>query len=262
MSNDTFRIDIKTNRGDRTGVFIRKENRDIEYRLDDFTVTIKPSVWNELVCAMGADDEKLYATDTVGEFVGWRVWKYDRGYLKSTYMATAWFPEDIMTGHVGFGNKQGGIYAFRDKGHALEMLIATNPPAFLGSIELWGDVYEHQNGFRGQYASIRTIDMASDEEAAKFLPKLRQQYSAGGQGMSFLPSSPYKIVPRFLFPLGFGMIALRALDGLSSAHDGVSWILPTMRECGFAALGAIIIPILIAMMFIKVKYGCWKWPVA
>ena len=70
-----------------------------------------------------------------GEIIGWRFWKL----------------------HCGFKNP--GYHAFRDKEQA-ECQASTHAywaPSVIGSVAMWGEVIEHQNGWRSEYAAVHSI---------------------------------------------------------------------------------------------------------
>jgi hypothetical protein len=131
---------------------------------------------------------------TVGELVGWRIWGLANGYLKSYSADYAWLPGHPAQGEIT-DHGHGGIWAFKDphKAHAKakEGLYVT------GSVWLWGEVIEHADGYRGEYAAIRSLDAitvpdpagavewpwermsrqrAARREAQEMLTELRERY--------------------------------------------------------------------------------------
>lgn len=113
----------------------------------------------------------------VGEIVGHRCWRLEDGILRSVYMKDWWRPNTVMTGRELEDWDQRGIHAWKEpnskefndyiRGYMkrksmrdlwLEDYEAETPTIITGTIFLWGDVVEHEHGYRGEYASVRSID--------------------------------------------------------------------------------------------------------
>lgn len=132
-----------------------------------------------------------------GEFIGWRMWYVEKGYLRSYSQDTTWFPKEPMTGTPSdHGNE--GIWAFKDREKAVEkarhahledsssysrvmQYRSENRPVVYGSIKLYGDVVEHGIGYRSSAAYISSLDgivqlakPAQENEA--LLEELRKRY--------------------------------------------------------------------------------------
>lgn len=95
-----------------------------------------------------------------GEIVGWRAWEMGSGCLRSLVVtSTIWQPNGIIKGNPGIKSPYyplyEGIYAFKTEAQALN-LFHEYPYApsnyVVGTVELWGEVHEHENGYRAQYA--------------------------------------------------------------------------------------------------------------
>lgn len=93
----------------------------------------------------------------------WWVDGYDR--LKSVTAPITWVPGRVMRGDPsdGFGDLPLGVYAYRSCLHAIDLATTmTNHLSRLGEfsavavgrIRLWGDVVEHENGYRASHARI------------------------------------------------------------------------------------------------------------
>jgi hypothetical protein len=176
--------------------------------------SLSSSTWNKLVSSMSDDkEEPLTPHDTLGEITAYRVWKLNKNNLLSSLFRdrTPWYPNTPMTGHVGKDSDASGIYSFRDKNHALNLLSEHAPGAYLGSVSLWGEVVEHENGYRSEYASITSLDIAGDAAAAKKLDSLRARYNVAGTGNEALSYSKTKHIKNRLLPLahvGFGILVI------------------------------------------------------
>jgi hypothetical protein len=100
---------------------------------------------------------------TVGELVGWRVWRLENGYLRSYSADYRWLPGHPARGEItDYGG--GGIWAFKDphRAHAK----ASGGLYVTGSVWLWGEIIEHADGYRGEYAAIRSLDAITVPDTA------------------------------------------------------------------------------------------------
>jgi hypothetical protein len=109
-----------------------------------------------------------------GEIIGHRLWYVTREFrLKSLIAYQFWSLEEIVTGDVEkyvFPGTLGGVYAFKDYDGEIAMEIAYlflnsqwNPDKIgiaKGTVKLWGQVIEHEYGYRAQFAKIATINWA------------------------------------------------------------------------------------------------------
>jgi len=60
-----------------------------------------------------------------------------------------------------------------------------------GTVALWGEVIEHEEGFRGEFGKVNSIDQividparASKDRVAKFLAEFREKYGVTGRSHS------------------------------------------------------------------------------
>ena len=110
-----------------------------------------------------------------GEIVGYRCWRLRDGLLCSCYLRyTVWQPGEIMEGDPDQGE---GVHAFKDRlmmgsygyryvheGYG-EVIVS-------GTVYLWGDVIEHERGYRASKAAIASIDDSPHYDAKA----LRKRY--------------------------------------------------------------------------------------
>ena len=92
-----------------------------------------------------------------GEIIGWRFWKLWNGLLRSVFVPYVWQPgvcERSSSKCCGYNNL--GYHAFRDKEQA-ERETAYWWPLVIGSVAMWGEVIEHEHGWRSEYAAVRSI---------------------------------------------------------------------------------------------------------
>ncbi len=111
-----------------------------------------------------------------GEVTAYRCWRLNEdGKLYSIYRSDfCWEPGTIAAGDAEAGN---GIHAFKNV-----LLVAeyggysAGYTIVCGTVDLWGEVYEHERGYRAQYAAIREIFDSPDydAEALRKLYKLKR----------------------------------------------------------------------------------------
>jgi hypothetical protein len=93
-----------------------------------------------------------------GEIIGWRVWKLFNGLLHSTIVAYTWRPGVFERSEAKEGGPCNfGYHAFRDKEQAEREAATHWSPIVVGSVAMWGEVIEHQHGWRSEYAAVRSI---------------------------------------------------------------------------------------------------------
>lgn len=105
-----------------------------------------------------------------GEVTAYRCWRLDDdGFLYSVFQSGyRWEPGAIAEGDAYGGN---GIHAF--KSIILMAKYADDPEGYVtGTIEMWGDVFEHERGYRASKAAIKSIDDSSYYDAEE----LRKRY--------------------------------------------------------------------------------------
>lgn len=129
----------------------------------------------------------------VGEVVGWRVWSLSdlsiRGRrsedlrLKSPITGTVWLPGEEMTAYdfrdpsFRFPSTCGfGVHAFKNMSQAKAESFFGR---VIGSVWLYGEIWEHSDGYRAEYARIRSIDYLGTMRHRKFIRANRFPYSYG-----------------------------------------------------------------------------------
>lgn len=88
-----------------------------------------------------------------GEVIGWRQWRVYGRTLLSVITATPWMPGGVMEGDVSLH----GVHAYKSIEGLTDNFITAFSLAY-GTIYMWGDIVEHEKGYRSQYASIRSLD--------------------------------------------------------------------------------------------------------
>jgi len=106
-----------------------------------------------------------------GEVIAYRCWRLCDGLLHSVYRNDfCWKPGGIVEGDAANGD---GVHAFKSVILLGKYggLYSEDGTIVTGTVELWGDVFEHERGYRASKAAIRTIDDSPDYDA-KALRKL------------------------------------------------------------------------------------------
>jgi len=101
----------------------------------------------------------------VGEIIAFRAWRVleptwrrkcdDR--LHSVFVSHyLWEPERPATGDV----RTHGIYSFRHVIHSRQEYgyPGAGGPLLFGSVKIWGEIVEHEEGYRSQFARIISLD--------------------------------------------------------------------------------------------------------
>lgn len=136
----------------------------------------------------------------VRDLIGWRVWRITSlGYLRSLTADAIWLPgvpmeaSEVVDRHAASktGGSDLGIHVFAERnGAILEIEAYTGREAgtgyAVGSVLLWGEVVEHERGYRAERAKIKSIDDVTwkgkppwDKETAEVLGFLQARYGVG-----------------------------------------------------------------------------------
>lgn len=133
-----------------------------------------------------------YAGVRSGEIIAWRLWWVIDNKLCSWAHQHTWKPGKVVQGDIkavvdgnSFNPIFGGVYGFKemeqaalDANRTLDMLheqiryygrssltymsgwnpLSETSTFALGSIALWGEVIEHETGWRGEFAKVNSID--------------------------------------------------------------------------------------------------------
>jgi len=120
------------------------------------------------------DTSELPLETTFGEIIAWRAWKVDGGRLTSPYQDTPWQPGEIMEGGDPF--KDHGFYAHK----RVEHLFAQERENWqvVGTVKLWGNVVEHTEGYRAEFALPHEFHIFHSTFSDSFKDWLKQEYTA------------------------------------------------------------------------------------
>lgn len=142
----------------------------------------------------------LHREMKIGEILAYRCWRYDAPLLRSVYMHDVWRPNQIIEAREIEDWSERGVHAWKDLNSKkfndyVRGYLSTQrdpwrmlrhehePPTIIvtGTVLLWGDVVEHEHGYRAEFAKINSIDwlypdatlMGRERET---LAQLRQLY--------------------------------------------------------------------------------------
>jgi hypothetical protein len=111
-----------------------------------------------------------------GEIIAYRAWRVmaprwlGDDWLRSVYMQDyVWLPDEPASGDV----KTHGIYSFRDAIRSeAEYSYGYGADAdrllLFGKVKIWGEVVEHEAGYRSQFGKIVSLDYGDPELLEKF----------------------------------------------------------------------------------------------
>lgn len=138
-----------------------------------------------------------------GEIIAVRAWRARRiplsakpRTLRSLYQdEVVWRPGQTMTGDVGRDGHGVGVHAYKDNSAEATRLfreyvgsyslvaIYKGDDIIIGKVKLWGDVVEHEHGYRAEFAKIVSLDEVaggmvtlSPPIQSQILAPLREQY--------------------------------------------------------------------------------------
>ena len=94
-----------------------------------------------------------------GEVTAYRCWDLrDDGFLCSCVQPNCvWFPGEPMEGDPFDSRARAGVYAFKSV-LDLHEYGKRGPKSITGMVDMWGEIVEHEHGYRAQYAAVSWID--------------------------------------------------------------------------------------------------------
>jgi hypothetical protein len=99
-----------------------------------------------------------------GEIIAFRAWIWSRGLLRSMAADFAWMPGEVVQGVPSTGL---GVHAFKTLGDAVGQYSAfasNGTVVVFGTVALWGEVIEHEKGYRAEFGAIESIVMTTAGE--------------------------------------------------------------------------------------------------
>lgn len=121
----------------------------------------------------------------MGEIVAYRCWPIKNGFLWSTAAGRAWAPGEPMKATPDHLKSGLGVFAFKDMSRCIgefgdEYYNSAGMGIAFGTIHIWGEIVEHELGYRAEYAVVRSIDfvrgVASRIWHPEYVTDLRELY--------------------------------------------------------------------------------------
>lgn len=111
----------------------------------------------------------------VGEITAIRVWMLKGGLLRSVYMdSIIWVPGEVMKAHAVSCFHGEGIHAFKSLDRARGEY--RHKYYIYGEVALWGEVIEHDHGYKAEYAKITKIYSTGGLFKRMTILRLRRKY--------------------------------------------------------------------------------------
>lgn len=136
----------------------------------------------------------------IGEVTATRCWRLIEDRLHSTYKTEyIWEPDSPMIGDV---RDEYGVHAFKEITYVIEYAheithwdwmwsldaaglefeeAAPAPTIVIGTVSLWGEIVEHDKGYRAEFARIKTLDSVVGGGEHAILVALRKYYGVQGK---------------------------------------------------------------------------------
>lgn len=112
-----------------------------------------------------------------GEILAWRGWRVtEQGFLRSMSANVVWGPGEPMDGKTKSTEEHCGVYAYKKLRDFLSQV--SDGLDVYGQVALWGDVIEHELGYRAEWAKIVSIENTLGRNLTHgfSLPQLRELY--------------------------------------------------------------------------------------
>lgn len=170
------------------------------------TIMMSTSVWGGIIGQPLYPGFKVkHKGLRVGEIRAWRAWrvvgeeswlghlpalfnpnKKPNAQLYSMAVEVEWKPGDMMQGDV---REYMGIHAWKSEQNVMDYArLYDGTVLAIGTVDLWGEIVEHENGFRAECARISSLKTLLNSSYAphrgfspdkKLLSRLQQQYNVG-----------------------------------------------------------------------------------
>jgi hypothetical protein len=112
----------------------------------------------------------------VGEIIAWRCWRLiGRGLLQSTAFNHVWPPDRPMTGKID--HDYAGVHAWKEREDARIMFEHGMAGAGAwGAVALWGELVEHERGFRAENACVVAIEAVRPSRHGHILGRVTDRW--------------------------------------------------------------------------------------
>jgi hypothetical protein len=122
----------------------------------------------------------------VGEIIAYRAWQVIHPFrsgddrLRSVYIRDyVWHPDEPASGDVRIH----GIYSFRDVVRCKQEYgynFGIGGPLLFGKVKIWGEIIEHEAGYRSQFGKIASLDYGDPVLVEKFRKIYRVNHVPAG----------------------------------------------------------------------------------
>lgn len=112
-----------------------------------------------------------------GEILAWRGWRVTpQGFLRSMSADVIWGPGEPMDGKTKSSEEHCGVYAYKKLRDFLS--AHSDDLDVYGQVALWGDVIEHELGYRAEYAKVISLEsvLGKNRTHGFSLSQLREIY--------------------------------------------------------------------------------------
>lgn len=148
--------------------------------------------------------------------VGWRLWVVYANRLHSVVMLDEWHPKEVFAvpellsylmkaGRLDGSTSSVGIYALKDP---WQLMWLPDRSLAVGRVALWGWVYEHERGYRAQYAYPLSIRRFSG-------PRFDMEQLCGTYGIQYerrkVLTWGQQTARRIIFAMFLGVVATHLL---------------------------------------------------
>jgi len=136
--------------------------------------------WQNVVRAMSGEEPPPVPScaPETGEIIGYRAWRVwwerpDKPFLGALHRTVYWMPGEPMQGSL-HADDNGGVFAYKLSGLVMGHLAETRAGQkgqiyALGTVKMWGTVYEHEYGYRAEFAKVVGIDdVLSDAKRSRW----------------------------------------------------------------------------------------------
>ena len=113
----------------------------------------------------------------VGEIIAWRAWNIRGDQLFSVVAAgKPWSPTEPMQGDPAAGY---GVHAYKGPhGPVLDSYVTSSSPELwvIGEVALWGDIIEHEDGYRAEFARVHSLVTWHERVSIKDRARITKKY--------------------------------------------------------------------------------------
>lgn len=143
-----------------------------------------------------------------GEFVAWRAWRLHRhgDTITSCYMNDVWTHGSIISGRP-VDAVESGVHAWKNRNDAIDYAkeilsfrSSTDEQVIVGQVKLWGNIIEHEHGYRAQHGQLAgitdhlTLPNHKGDPYGRYRPSFTERFNA----IEIRTYHTAKLIPRFV----------------------------------------------------------------